>query len=175
MSNLDNNWVKGFPPLLSKDSRVLILGSMPGIASLKAQAYYAHPRNAFWPIMSALFDIKLTASYDQRVSALLNHRIALWDVLYACERQGSLDSAIQKNSEQVNDFESLFLNYPHISAVYCNGGKAWNSYLRYVQKPLGLHDIEARCLPSTSPAHARLDFAAKLSAWRTVADRLHTN
>jgi TDG/mug DNA glycosylase family protein len=175
MSNLNNHWVKGFPPLISKDSRVLILGSMPGIASLKAQAYYAHPRNAFWPIMSELFDIDVTATYDQRVSSLLNHRVALWDVLYACERQGSLDSAIQKNSEQVNDFESLFINYPNISAVYCNGGKAWNSYLRYVQKPLGLHDIEAYCLPSTSPAHARLNFTAKLSLWRTVADRLHIN
>ena len=174
MSGLDNNWIRGFAPLISQDSRVLILGSMPGIASLKAQAYYAHPRNAFWPIMSELFDIDAKAPYDQRLTALLNHRIALWDVLYACKRQGSLDSAIQKHSEQVNDFEYLFTNYPFISAVYCNGGKAWQSFQRYVQKPLGLHDVEASCLPSTSPAHARVNFAAKLSAWKVIADRLRT-
>lgn len=172
MTNSNANWVEGFAPLISDDSQVLILGSMPGVASLKAHAYYAHPRNAFWPIMSQLFEIDCKASYDQRISALLKRGVALWDVLYACEREGSLDSAIQKHSEQVNDFESLFTRYPNIRAVFCNGGKAWQSYQRYVRKPLKLDSLDAYGLPSTSPAHASLNFATKLAAWKIVADIL---
>lgn len=167
------HWVKGFPPLISEHSRVLILGSMPGVASLKAHAYYAHPRNAFWPILSKLFDFDPALPYEQRVDQLLNQGVALWDVFYACERKGSLDSAIVKTSEQVNDFSSLFERYPNIRAVFCNGNKAWISYQRYVQAPLGADSIPAQCLPSTSPAHASLTFAAKFSAWQAVMNRLH--
>lgn len=173
MIHSESTWVKGFAPLISDDSQVLILGSMPGVASLKAQAYYAHPRNAFWPIMSQLFEIDSKASYDQRTTALQENGVALWDVLSACERQGSLDSAIQTHSEQVNDFESLFFRYPKIRAVFCNGGKAWQSYQRYVCKPMKLDSLDAYALPSTSPAYASLNFDAKLSAWKAVAEILN--
>lgn len=160
--------IQGFPPLITECSQVLILGSMPGNASLKAQAYYAHPRNAFWPIMSELFGVDNEAAYDERVTQLLSQGVALWDVLHACERKGSLDSAIKTDSQQVNDFASLFTRYPSIEQVFCNGRKAWQTYHRFVQKPLGSDAIEAECLPSTSPAHASLTLSDKVSAWSAV-------
>ncbi len=172
MISQTSDWIKGFPPVISENSRVLILGSMPGVASLEAQAYYAHPRNAFWPIMSDLLGVDLKAPYEVRLQQLLNSGVALWDLFYLCERQGSLDAHIRKGSEQINDFQSLFINYPNISAVFCNGGKAYQTYQRLVYRPMGGAGIEASCLPSTSPAHARINFEAKRLAWRVILDAL---
>ncbi|WP_417580013.1 DNA-deoxyinosine glycosylase [Nitrincola sp.] len=164
--------IQGFPPLVAEGARVLILGSMPGEASIRAQAYYAHPRNTFWPIMAELFEFDLTLPYAQRVAELQARGVAVWDVLQACQRQGSLDTAICLTSEVPNDFERFFECYPQIDSVFCNGEKAWKSFNRHVLKPLALESLNCQRLPSTSPAHASLSFQAKLDAWQVVADAL---
>jgi double-stranded uracil-DNA glycosylase len=150
---------------------VLVLGSMPGGASLEAREYYAHPRNAFWPIMATLLGTPRLATYRARVAALLRHRIALWDVVAACARPGSLDSAIESSSIVVNDFAAFFAAHERIRAVYCNGTAAATLYRRFVLPELEprWRDLPLVRLPSTSPAHAARDFAAKLDAWRAVA------
>lgn len=168
-----DHWVTGFPPLIAEGAQVLILGSMPGKASLQAQAYYAHPRNAFWPIMATLLDFDPELPYAQRVEVLQASGVAVWDVLQSCERPGSLDTAICRHSEQANDFAALFRRYPDIRQVFCNGDKAWQSFRRHVVIPLELHQLPCHRLPSTSPAHASLNFAAKLAAWQPVADALN--
>lgn len=165
--------VEGFPPIYSADSEVLILGSMPGVKSLEAAQYYAHPRNAFWPIMQALFDIPMVDDFEERYQMLLANKVALWDVLQACERQGSLDAAILTASEQVNDFEWLFEQCPNIQTVYLNGGKASRAFKKYV---LNYDRFDVRnCidLPSTSPAYAAMGFAEKLSRWSVIKASLN--
>lgn len=150
----------------------IVLGSMPGTASLTAGQYYAHPRNAFWQIVGRLFDIDPGADYPSRCEQLLVHRIALWDVLDACERDGSLDSAIVPSSIRVNDFAGFFAGHRHVRAVFFNGATAERTYLKQVLP--GLDDcwsaLPLRRLPSTSPAHATMTFAQKLQCWRAVAD-----
>lgn len=154
-----------FPPVVRPDARVLILGSMPGQASLAAHQYYAHPRNHFWPIMEALFGAAPALPYAARLEILQNNRLALWDVLQSCVRAGSLDSAIE--GAVAHDFTGFFREYPHITHVFFNGAKAEGLFLRHVKDiPAGL--ILTR-LPSTSPAHAALSFADKLSAWASVS------
>src|SRR5690606_29512 len=118
------SWCEGFPPLLAPGARVLILGSMPGAASLRAQAYYAHPRNAFWPIMGALYGFEPAAPYDVRCAALTSAGVAVWDVLQACERPGSLDAAIVADSRVANDFSGLFAQQPTIRRILFNGATA---------------------------------------------------
>ncbi len=153
-----------FPPLARKDARILILGSMPGLVSLDAHQYYAHPRNLFWPIMGALFGANPALSYDERLQVLQDHHVALWDVLQSCVREGSLDSDIA--CEVANDFTPFFKNHPHITHVFFNGAKAESAFRRHVKDyPNNL--ILTR-LPSTSPAHAALPFAEKLSVWEQL-------
>ncbi len=153
-----------FPPVARSDARVLILGSMPGKVSLDAQQYYAHPRNLFWPIMGALFGANPARSYPERLQILQDHHVALWDVLQSCEREGSLDSDIQ--CEVAHDFARFFESHPHVSHVFFNGAKAENAFRLHV-KDYPSHLILTR-LPSTSPAHAALSFAHKLSAWEKL-------
>ncbi len=161
-----------FPPLARADARILILGSMPGVASLEAGQYYAHPRNAFWPIMAALTGCAATAPYAQRTCALLDTGIAVWDVLAACERTGSLDTAIAPASMQANDFAGFFHAHPQIRHVFFNGGLAEQSFRRLVLKPQQAAIAPAppfTChflrLPSTSPAHAGRSLAEKQRVW----------
>lgn len=139
---------------------------MPGVASLEAQQYYAHPRNAFWPIMQSITDIAPTAPYQQRLDALCENKIALWDVLASCHRPGSLDSAIKPNSIIVNDFKSWFEQHTSIQRVLLNGGKAYELFNRYVIKPGLIPDTLyiVQC-PSTSPAYAAMSVQAKKAAW----------
>ena len=117
--------IRCFPPVADPDTaRVLILGSMPGVASLTAQRYYAHPRNQFWPIMGALFGAGPDLPYAERLRALTRAGIALWDVLESCERAGSLDAAIDVRSAQANDFAAFFDAHPGIVRIAFNGGTA---------------------------------------------------
>jgi len=156
-----------FPPLANADSRMLILGSMPGKASLAAQQYYAHPRNAFWKIMASLFQFSEQAEYATRVHALLKANIAVWDVLHSCERPGSLDSSIVEDSIVANDFAHFFRHHRQIKQVFFNGGKAESAFKKYVLPTLPRnHSPTFLRLPSTSPAHAALSFEKKLMAWR---------
>jgi hypoxanthine-DNA glycosylase len=157
--------LRGFPPVIDDHARVLVLGSFPSALSLSAGQYYANPRNAFWPITAALFGFDATASYETRLAALQSEGVALWDVLSACRRVGSADSAIDRNSLAVNDFSGLFERHPTITRVYFNGAKAAELYRRLADP---VERVEYRRLPSTSPAHA-VPAAAKLVAWRTIA------
>jgi hypoxanthine-DNA glycosylase len=122
---------RSFAPLLRGDASVLVLGSMPGRASLAAQQYYAHPRNAFWPIMAAYCGIDPTAAYAERVTALLDAGIALWDVLGECRRSGSLDAAIEFDGARPNAIAALLDAYPRIRRVCLNGGAAATLYRRF--------------------------------------------
>jgi TDG/mug DNA glycosylase family protein len=163
-------YVHSFAPVANDDARVLILGSMPGRISLERQQYYAHPRNAFWPLMGELFGASPELDYDERLRCLQHRHIAVWDVLKLCTREGSLDSAIVESTIECNDFAALFARCPKIAQVFFNGAKAETTYQRYVAPVLATPQIRFRRLPSTSPAHASLDHAAKLSAWKIVKD-----
>ena len=162
--------LESFPPLVAPGARILILGNMPGVASLQAQRYYAHERNAFWRLMAALFCFDASAPYDDRVSALTGAGVAVWDVLKHCRRIGSLDSAVEPDSMVANDFESLYAANPTITHVYFNGAAAEKNYRRLVTAPD--HRAYSR-LPSSSPAQT-MSFDAKLAAWRQITTRAHT-
>jgi len=158
----------GLAPVAGANVRVLILGSMPGAVSLAQQQYYAHPRNALWPIMAQLLGFALALPYADRVRALNVSGVALWDVIGSCRRAGSLDSAIR--DEQVNDFAAFFATQPQLLAIGFNGAKAWLSFKRHVL-PLGIvpQHLQLLSLPSTSPAHAALSFSEKLKQWQQLS------
>lgn len=164
--------VHGFPPVLGALPRILILGSMPGRASLQQQQYYALPRNSFWPIMGDLFGVGFELPYAQRVDGLANLGIALWDVLAACYRPGSLDSAISEKSIELNDFAGLYRVAPSIAHICFNGRKAADLYRRRVVPELqaAAAEISCRTLPSTSPAHAARSYQQKLDEWSVVRE-----
>jgi TDG/mug DNA glycosylase family protein len=141
---------------------------MPGEASLRAGKYYAHPRNHFWRIMEALLSLPPGIDYAERVQALKAARIALWDVLQSCERDGSLDSNIDKATQVINDFASFFACHSAITHVFFNGSKAEQVYLRKVLPGLSEQQIKYMGLPSTSPANAVQSFERKLAAWQAI-------
>jgi TDG/mug DNA glycosylase family protein len=167
--------VRSFPPIENARARVLVLGSMPGGASLAAGQYYAHPQNLFWPIIGTLLGAKPELSYAARTRLLKANGIALWDVLESCVREGSLDSAIEEATIAVNDFASFYRTHPRIERVFFNGAKAEASYRRYVIQALGTGSppVEYLRLPSTSPAHAALSFEKKRKAWEAVLESGH--
>ena len=157
-----------FGPVINDSARVIILGSMPGVKSLTEQQYYAHPQNAFWRIMAALFDFEVDADYEQRLEFLQVSGVALWDVLHSCKREGSLDAMIQPETQVANDFNVLFQKYPNIRSVFFNGAKAESYFKRHIMPSLAKHQLHFARLPSTSPAHASLSFDKKLEAWRVI-------
>lgn len=161
---------EGFPCVADDAARVLVLGSMPGQASLAASQYYAHPRNVFWEIMGELFDAGRDLPYGRRLARLREAGVALWDVAHRCRRPGSLDSAIDEASVEANDFAALFAACPRLHTVFFNGATAEALYRRRVLPAAGrrARELTYHRLPSTSPAHAALDFEAKLERWRRV-------
>lgn len=150
----------GFEPVWRQDARILILGSMPSVESLNRSFYYAHPRNAFWPIMAQIFGENTPVEIEEKKNLLIRNRIALWDTIYSCEREGSLDSAIR--SAQANDFESFYRNCPKIRYVFFNGATAQQLYYRSVSRQDDRFIF--RRLPSTSPAYT-LKYELKLATW----------
>ena len=160
---------RGFPPVSRRDATTLILGSLPGRRSLELRQYYAHPHNAFWKLIAAIFDDN-GPGYSRRVALLKRNHIALWDVIAAAQRPGSLDSDIVQATTRVNDFVAFFSAHPHIRRVFFNGRKAELTYQRLVLPNLGasLAHIRYASLPSTSPAHAGMSFAEKLGKWRKI-------
>lgn len=160
-----NDQVWGFAPVATADSRVLVLGSMPGVASLRQARYYAHPRNAFWPIAAQVLGFAPTLDYPERLQALQAAGVALWDVLQACERPGSLDADIRHDTLVPNDFAAFLQAHPAITRICFNGGKAATLYRRHVLPTLPQAALEYHDLPSTSPAHAAISFDQKLAAW----------
>lgn len=155
----------GLAPVLDADTRLLVLGSFPGVASLRAQQYYGHPRNHFWPILSALWNMDLSAApYARRLDAVRAHGLGLWDVYASCRREGSLDSAIE--DAQLNDLAGLRRIAPRLAAIAHNGGESARAMKH--TRALGLPVVR---LPSTSPANASWSFARKLAAWRAVFEQ----
>ncbi len=148
------------------DARLLVLGSLPGAESLRQQRYYAHPRNAFWPIMAELCGFASDAPYDDRCEGLIAQGIALWDVCAAAKRAGSLDAAIE--APRANDFAGFLTGCPGISRVCFNGRTAEALWRRLVAPGLGRADLALTPLPSTSPAHAGMGFKDKREAWRAA-------
>ena len=165
--------VRSFAPIADARARVLILGSMPGEASLAAGQYYAHAQNLFWRILGEITGVAPSLPYAARARALKASGIALWDVLESCAREGSLDSAIDDATIRANDFASFYRDHPRIAQVYFNGAKAEACYRKHVLPLLG--DAPARIshrrLPSTSPANASMSRAYKHRVW-TQALRL---
>lgn len=162
--SIDAPLLQGLGPVAGPATRLLVLGSFPGVASLKAQQYYGHPRNHFWPILAALWRVDLAGlPYDQRLAVAQAHGLGLWDVYAACRREGSLDSAIE--AAVPNDLAGLAARLPQLQAIAHNGGESARA--RRVTEALGLPVYR---LPSTSPANAGWSFERKLAAWRAVFD-----
>ncbi len=153
-------------------ARVLILGSMPSAASIAGQAYYAHPRNHFWPLMGALFGIARDAPYPRRCRRLIACNVAVWDALSQCLREGSLDSAIVESSIVPNDIGGFLRRHRKIRHVFFNGRKSQQIFKRYIaDEVLQLErEMTYRRLPSTSPANAALTLDDKLKVWQIVAE-----
>ena len=158
----------GFPPISSPLARVLILGSLPGQLSLDRGEYYGNPQNSFWKIIADGVP-RLPSSYARRVKILIRHHIALWDVLAAATRSGSLDAAIAKDAIP-NNFRAFFNAHPHINLICFNGTTAANLYKRHVMPTLPDKQrwIARSTLPSTSGAHARLHFVEKVARWSVL-------
>ncbi len=152
-------------PVVGVGTRLVVLGSFPGVASLAAQQYYGHPRNHFWPILSAVWKLDLVRlPYAQRIAAMRERGLGLWDVYARCEREGSLDSAIER--AQFNDLASLRELAPRLQGIAHNGGESARA-IKHTQS-LG---VVVHRLPSTSPANASWSFERKLAAWRTVFEQ----
>jgi hypoxanthine-DNA glycosylase len=155
----------GLAPVIAPHTRLVVLGSFPSVASLQAQQYYAHPRNHFWPVLSALWDTDLRAlPYAERVAFVRDKGLGIWDVYAGCRREGSLDSAIE--DPELNDLAGLRQRAPRLQAVAHNGGESARAMR--ITRSLGLPVWR---LPSTSPANASWTFERKLAAWREAFAR----
>ena len=163
--------IKSFKPVINRDSRVLILGSIPGVMSLEKEQYYGNPRNHFWRIIYNLLNEDEEENYNKKVEFLLSKGIALWDVINNCHRAGSLDSNIK--NEEVNEVEQLLLSYPNIRFIGFNGTKSFTTFKRNVGLKV-LQNIEYMQLPSTSPIPGRniKTFEDKLEAWKVILNYL---
>ena len=167
----------GFKPIIAGKPKILILGSMPSATSLQQQQYYAHPRNLFWQLMSSILQFPNDLPYKDKTRQLIEHRIALWDVIERCERQGSLDTAIVNDSIIINDFNALFATYPSITHIFFNGRKAESEFRKRVIPVL--HGVTGKInyhtLPSTSPANAGTSKQDKLRQWSLIKILLNKN
>lgn len=157
--------LQGLGPVIDAHTRLIVLGSFPGVASLRARQYYGHPQNAFWKILGELWGLPLAQRpYAERLQALRDHGLGLWDVYASCEREGSLDSDIRE--PVLNDLASLRQHCPSLQAIAHNGGESFR-HARHTRS-LGLPVYR---LPSTSPANASWSFARKREAWAEVLRR----
>lgn len=157
--------INSFPPFVNSSTEILILGTMPGIASLEKQEYYAHKRNHFWKIMYTLLNnLPVSEIFEEKIQLLQTNKIGLWDVLENCERKGSLDIHIKNHTE--NDFETLFKNFPSITKIVFNGKESHKYFLKKFGQIKG---INYYVMPSTSPANT-MSFENKLKIWSTFLD-----
>jgi len=154
--------LKSFEPVINKDTLQMIIGTMPGEASLKAKQYYAYKHNKFWQIMSDIFKNKeALTDYQDKLNTLLNNKTGLWDALAYCRRKGSLDKNII--NEKPNDFKNLLKNYPKVKKLIFNGQQAHKYFLKYFGQ---IESIEYIILPSTSPANASKTYKQKAAVWK---------
>lgn len=159
--------IASFAPVAAPDARVLILGTMPSVESLRQSFYYAHPRNAFWPMLARILSEPEPVSVEEKKALLLHHRIALWDVAQSCVRPGSLDSAIR--DALPNDVPGLLKRCPEIKVILFNGATAQSLYRKLIgDVPAGLRSVR---MPSTSPAYT-LKFEAKRAAWQKELEEI---
>lgn len=154
--------ISSFTPIVDQKSRILILGSVPGVKSLQMQQYYAHPQNQFWKIIFELFQEEFTTVYLDRIRIIQENNIALWDVIDTCEREGSLDSTIV--NEEANDILKLLEDYPNIKTIFCNGQKSFKNLNKILGKE---NKFSIFVLPSTSPLHT-ISFEKKLEEWKVL-------
>jgi hypoxanthine-DNA glycosylase len=155
--------LNSFPSISGPEAKVLILGTMPGAESLRLNQYYGHSRNAFWKLIFTIFEEPFSMDYEIRKNIILKNNIAVWDVLQACVRKGSLDSAIEQ--EVPNDFNAFLEAHPNIEHIFFNGQKAAHYFKRYVTVS---EKYNLFTLPSTSPANAGTTFEQKLAAWQNI-------
>lgn len=154
--------ISSFAPIISTTSKILILGSVPGVKSLEMQQYYAHPQNQFWKIVFELLGEDFSKDYETRIETIRKNNIALWDVIDTCEREGSLDTKIR--NEEHNDITKILNDHPSISVIFCNGQKSFKN----LKKILGEEsEIPVFVLPSTSPLHT-ISFDKKLKEWEII-------
>lgn len=161
---------EGFAPIAAPNACILVLGSLPGTKSLLEQEYYAHPQNAFWPIMREMYGID--GNYADRCKGLIESRVALWDVLQASVRPGSLDADIREDTARANNFAQFFALHPDVRSIFFNGKKAEKLFMRMVvdksAPAINLAEVRLQGLPSTSPAYAAMRFSGKLAAWKSA-------
>jgi len=151
--------INSFSPIADNNAKILILGSVPSVKSLEKAQFYGHPQNHFWKIIFKIFGEEYTTDYEAKKSLILKNNIALWDVLYECERKGSMDADI-KNAKP-NDIEGLLNSHKNITHIFCNGQTSYKYFRKFIKT-----DLPCTCLPSTSPANARLKFEDKYEIWR---------
>ena len=162
MCSANEDYSKSFAPIIGKEPLVLILGTMPGKESIRLKEYYGHPRNIFWKILSSVIGLDLNADYSSKAKALIDNKIAVWDVCYSCYRKGSLDSNIKEVVP--NKISELIHKYPSIQRILFNGKKAEKEYLKYFSKI----DIDIFSVPSSSPANTSMNYDTKLDLWRNA-------
>jgi len=168
--------LQGLAPLYQRNAKILILGSMPGQASLDSQQYYGHPRNQLWPLLAQLFGFDGNLDYASRCQQALLAQVALWDVIGYCQRAGSLDSAIVGHSIRFNPLDQFCRQLPDLQQIWLNGSKAAQSFRHYQRQqpaPWPASAIQVHELPSTSPAHASRTFAQKLQVWHQALHSSH--
>ncbi|MBP1932042.1 DNA-deoxyinosine glycosylase [Ammoniphilus resinae] len=163
--------VQSFEPIIANESEVLILGTMPGEQSLQKGEYYANTRNQFWKIIYSIFDIKPDVEYKEKILFLKSKRIALWDVVDMCERQGSLDSNIK--NEKPNNITSIISQYPNLRCVIFNGSKAHELFKKHIGLKV-LEPLVYKTLPSTSPVPGKYvkSLDEKIDQWKVIKDYL---
>lgn len=157
-----------FSPSINDKSKILILGSMPGVKSLEMVQYYAHPQNRFWKVIGELIGVKdfIKLDYNSRLKIMLENNLALWDVIAFCNRKGSLDSAIK--DEVPNDISGLLINYPNIKTICLNGNKSYFAFKKYFPEIIKNSKYKIYKMPSTSPANARFSLEALINEWKVL-------
>lgn len=153
-----------FEPVFNKDSKVLILGSFPSVKSRENNFYYGHPQNRFWKVLAVIFEVEVPQTIEEKKTFLLEHHIAVWDVIESCTIIGSSDSSIK--DVVVNDFSKVLGNSA-IEKIYVNGGKAYELYHKYAETQTGIQAIK---LPSTSPANAAWSLERLCNAWKVIVE-----
>lgn len=156
--------IQSFPPVISEKSKILILGSIPGVKSLEKQEYYAHPQNHFWRLLFCIFEEAFSSDYQYKLNFLEKYNIALWDTIESCERKGSKDTDIK--DEAMNQIPNLLGKYPNIQVIFCNGQKAYKNVIKLLGRDFHLPII---LMPSTSPLHT-IAFDKKLEDWKQVLE-----
>jgi TDG/mug DNA glycosylase family protein len=157
------HFCRSFKPLIARDARVLILGSMPGPEALRKQQYYGFKGNHFWKLLPDLFEETPPETYEQKLALVKRHKIALWDVIGTCVRPGALDGSIRNLLP--NDIPGLLKKHPNIRAVFINGQFAYKTFLKHFDGEVA---VPVHVLPSTSPANAAMPIAEKARRWREI-------